>query len=211
MKACPQPLKDVALLILDTGLRVGEAVNLDWRDVHVEPMNGAKFGYLHVREGKSRNARRNVSLTRRASEMLKVRASASQSRWVFPGNSGSRPFRVTSLDHMHAEVREALGLPKAFVIHSLRHTALSRLGEAGAGAFEIMRIAGHSSPVISAKYVHPSPESIERAFERLESYNAQAARQAAKPKRKRQRQGTNGSGRAHPVPTRREQESGVVH
>jgi integrase len=201
LKGCPQPLRDIALLILDTGLRVGEAVNLEWGDVHAEPVNGAKFGYVHIREGKSRNAKRNVSLTARASNMLKARASVLRTPWVFPGNGGSRPFLVTSLDHMHAQVRESLNLPKGFVIHSLRHTALSRLGEAGAGAFEIMKIAGHSSVTISQRYVHPSPEAIERAFERLESYNAQAAKKAAKRKRQR-RQGISRRGRAKPVPTK---------
>lgn len=200
LKACPQPLKDVALLILDTGLRVGEAVSLEWRDVHVEPVNGAKFGYVNIREGKSRNAKRNVSLTARASAMLKARAAESRSQWVFPGNGGTRPFRVTSLDHDHAEVREAVQMPRDFVLHSLRHTALSRLGEAGAGAFEIMKIAGHSSVTISQRYVHPSPEAIERAFERLESFNAQAAKKAAKRKRQR-RQGAS-RGQAKPVPTK---------
>jgi hypothetical protein len=31
---------------------------------------------------------------------------------------------------------------------------------------------GHSSVTISQRYVHPSPESIERAFDRLEALNA---------------------------------------
>jgi hypothetical protein len=46
---------------------------------------------------------------------------------------------------------------------------LTRLGESGADAFTIMRIAGHSSITVSQKYVHPTPESLERAFERLEA------------------------------------------
>ena len=50
---------------------------------------------------------------------------------------------------------------------------LTRLGEAGADAFTIMRIAGHSSVTISQRYVHPTPESLERAFERLENLNTQ--------------------------------------
>jgi hypothetical protein len=49
---------------------------------------------------------------------------------------------------------------------------LTRLGEAGAEAFTIMRIAGHSSVTISQRYVHPTPEGLERAFERLEDLNA---------------------------------------
>jgi len=35
-------------------------------------------------------------------------------------------------------------------------------------AFTIMRIAGHSSITVSQRYVHPSPEAVERAFERLQ-------------------------------------------
>jgi hypothetical protein len=48
---------------------------------------------------------------------------------------------------------------------------LTRLGLLGVDAFTIMRIAGHSSITISQRYVHPSPESVERAFEKLEGSN----------------------------------------
>ncbi len=104
--------------------------------------------------------------------MLEAREGKS-SRWVFPSDTGN-PYVVTSLDHMHAKLRAPLRLPKDFVIHSLRHTFGTRMGEAGAGAFEIMRLMGHSSVTVSQRYVHPSPESLERAFERLEAMNAQA-------------------------------------
>jgi integrase len=62
--------------------------------------------------------------------------------------------------------------PREFVIHGLRHTFLTRLGEAGADAFTIMKLAGHSSVTVSQRYVHPTPESCETAFERLEALNA---------------------------------------
>jgi hypothetical protein len=67
-------------------------------------------------------------------------------------------------------VRDVLKLGKEFVIHSLRDTMLT-LGEAGADVFTIMRIAGHGSVTPSQRYVHPTPESMERAFERLENLN----------------------------------------
>ena len=47
-----------------------------------------------------------------------------------------------------------------FVLHSLRHTILNRLGESGVDAFTIMRIAGHSSIVVSQRYVHPSQRQL---------------------------------------------------
>ena len=60
-----------------------------------------------------------------------------------------------------------------FVLHPLRHTMLTRLGEAGSEAFTIMRIAGRSSVAVSQRYVHPTPEAVERAFQRLETLSAQ--------------------------------------
>jgi len=49
------------------------------------------------------------------------------------------------------------------------------MGEAGADAFTIMRLAGHSTVVVSQRYVHPSPESLEQAFERLDALNQKKA------------------------------------
>ena len=57
---------------------------------------------------------------------------------------------MDKLDKMHKR-REALKLPKEFVLHSLRHTMLTRLGESGADAFTIMRVAGHSTVVVSQR------------------------------------------------------------
>jgi integrase len=130
----------------------------------------AKFGYLHVREGKSKNANRNVPLTSRLHEMLRARAKESRSIWVFPGDDPASPI-LTSLDHMHSKVRKTLTFSNQFVLHSLRHTMLTRLGEVGIEAFTIMRIAGHSSVTISQRYVHPTPEAVETAFHRLEEHN----------------------------------------
>jgi integrase len=110
--------------------------------------------------------------------MLKARKADAKSAWVFPGDSPGATFLTSSLDHQHSDVRTALELPDDFVVHSLRHTMLTRLGEAGADAFTIMRIAGHSSVSVSQRYVHPTPEGLERAFERLEKLNAVKFEQA---------------------------------
>ncbi len=181
LAATPQPLHDVALLMLDTGLRVGEAMALRWPDIRLEPTRGARFGYLHVRDGKSKNAKRNVPLTPRVCEMLSARARESHSVWVFPGDDPTAPVLVTSLDHMHAIVRKRLNLSKEFVLHSLRHTMLTRLGESGVEAFTIMRIAGHSSVTISQRYVHPTPEAVEKAFQRLDAHNKSQEAAVASP------------------------------
>ncbi len=166
--AAPPLLKDVATLLLDTGLRVGEATALLRSDIHLEPVSGSKYGYLQVRDGKTKNAKRYIPLTSRAQAMLTRRCSESTSAWLFAGDNPDVPMLVTSLGHAHAKLRRELGFTKDFVLHSLRHTFLTRLGASGADAFTIMRIAGHSSVTVSQRYIHPTPETVERAFERLE-------------------------------------------
>ena len=66
-------------------------------------------------------------------------------------------------------------MSEEFVLHSLRHTFGTRLGEAGADAFTIMKLMGHSTITVSQRYVHPSPESVELAFERLTALNLKRA------------------------------------
>jgi integrase len=174
LEAAPQPLHDVAMLILDTGLRIGEALSLMKSDIRLEPINDAEFGLLRVRDGKSKNAKRYLLLTERVQCMLKDRLNLNDSPWVFPNERGDKPFFTTSLDHQHVRVRTRLQLPKEAVIHSLRHTMLTRLGESGVDVFTIMKIAGHSSVTVSEKYVHPSSESMQRAFKRLQEFNDKA-------------------------------------
>ena len=57
------------------------------------------------------------------------------------------------------------------VMHGTRHTFCTRLGESGCDAFTIMRLAGHSSIVISQKYVHPTPALLENAIGKLTELN----------------------------------------
>lgn len=54
LAACRQPLHDIAVLMLETGLRIGETINLEWKDIILEPINGARFGFLRVREARVR-------------------------------------------------------------------------------------------------------------------------------------------------------------
>jgi hypothetical protein len=78
-----------------------------------------------------------------------------------------------TLEDQHTRVRKTLKL-HGCVIHSFRHTFGTRLGEAGADAFTIMRAMGHSSVTVSQKYVHPTSEAMERAFEQLQAMNQRA-------------------------------------
>jgi integrase len=162
-------LRDIAVFLIDTGLRIRECLTLEWPAVHVEPIGAATYGYLLVRRAHSKNSKpRNVPLTARVVEMLRARNGTAG--LVF-GKSDGAPLSQTNLNKEHVAARELLKLPVDFVPHSLRHTFGTRLGESGADAFTIMKLMGHSTLAVSQRYVHPSPETVERVFRNMEALN----------------------------------------
>jgi len=177
--ACPQPLRDVALLILDTGLRLGETLALQWGDFEPQPIERTQ--YLLVRRGKTKYSRRHIPLHSRSREMLRERRSKVASAFVFPGSNPTCPILGTSLDHLHAQTRKRLNLDGEFVLHSLRHTYGTRLAESGADAFTIQRLMGHSSVVVSQRCVHPSQKNLDSTVRRMEQMT-ESARAAVKEK-----------------------------
>ena len=52
--------------------------------------------------------------------------------------------------------------------------------ESGADAFTIQRLMGHSSVVVSQRYVHPSQKKLEVSVQRMEAL-AEKARAAIRP------------------------------
>jgi integrase len=162
-------LHDIAVFLIDTGLRMRECLTLEWSAVHIDPIGAASYCYLVVRRAHSKNSKpRNVPLTARVVAMLKGRTAAE-------GLVFSKPDRTalpqTWLNQQHSAVRALLKLPADFVPHSLRDTFGRRLGASGADAFTIMKFMGHSTMTASQRYVHPSPETVERVFSNLETLN----------------------------------------
>jgi integrase len=70
--------------------------------------------------------------------------------------------------HQSAQALES----SPFVLYSLRHTFLTRLGQSAATCGRLARIAGHSSIAISARYVHPSEDAVLTAMARLGGHNS---------------------------------------
>jgi site-specific recombinase XerD len=59
------------------------------------------------------------------------------------------------------------GFPRTLSCIGTRHTMLTESGTSGADASTIQLIAGHEDIRTSQKYLHPAPEHIIRAFERM--------------------------------------------
>ncbi len=82
-----------------------------------------------------------------------------QSRWFLPSQ------------HQHKKALRPSSV-RPFVLYTLRHTFLARLGGRGCDAWRLASVAGHSSIAISARYVHPSEEAVLAAMNRMQSPRA---------------------------------------
>jgi integrase len=96
--------------------------------------------------------------------------------WAWPAPARSGHVEPSSLRKQHAKAFKTLSDEAAkrseksvrrFVLYSLRHTFLRRLGQSGCDVWTLARIAGHSSINISARYVHPSEDAVLDAMSRL--------------------------------------------
>ena len=170
LEFAPLLLRDLAMLIIDTGLDPGEALGLEKKDINFKATTDSPFGFLQVREGKTPYRPRSVSLTGRVQSMLRDRCRKVGSSFAFAQSNGQPPL-MSPLDHANRRVRERLKPPPDFVLYSLRHTALTRLGEEVREPSRIMRIAGHSSITTSQRYAHSSTEAVARAIAWLDAAN----------------------------------------
>jgi integrase len=170
---CEQPWRDVATIMLGTGMRPSEVFSLRWEDIL---LNGSS-GLLQITDGKSKAARRMLPLVPAVHSVLKARQNGG-SGWVFPADTDSGHLEGGSAKNYHARALAAVAKAakvlggektpvKSFPPYVMRHTALTRLAEAGCDAFTLARIAGHSSITITQRYCHPQADAIERAFAKL--------------------------------------------
>jgi len=176
LAAAREPLASIASVLADTGMRPEECFRLRWEDVTW--VNG-RNGTLLVTRGKSPAARRVIPMTPRVRAVLEsgwCAANKPQEGWAWPAPTRSGHVEPSSLRKQHAKAFATTAEEAAkrdekpvrpFVLHSLRHTFLTRLGQSGCDVWTLARIAGHASITISSRYVHPSEDAVLDAISRL--------------------------------------------
>jgi integrase len=177
LAAAREPLLSVAAVLVDTGMRPEECYRLRWEAVTW--ING-RNGSVLVTHGKTKAARRVLPMTPRVRAILEQRwnrAGAPSEGWIWTAPTQSGHVEPSSLKKQHRKALRIAGV-HLFVLYSLRHTFLTRLGESGCDAWTLARIAGHSSITISARYVHPSEDAVLSAVERLSGTKLGTARNA---------------------------------
>jgi integrase/recombinase XerD len=149
-------------LIYACGLRIGEAVTLEVRDLR-EP------GRVHIREAKG-NKERYVPLPpTMLQELREWWKTHRHPRWIFPGvgrgwrekpeqverlGRAGEPMGVGSVQHCLRLARAQAQLPAGTVVHTLRHSYATHLLEEGVSIRLISAYLGHSSLETTLIYTH---------------------------------------------------------
>lgn len=173
LAAAPEPLASIAAVLVDTGMRPEECFRLKWEAITWE--NG-RHGSLLVTHGKTSAARRMLPMTPRIRMILETQwklAQKPQEGWVWTTPTASGHVEPSTLKKQHARTFRTLAEEakknndkpvRPFVLYTLRHTFLTRLGASGCDVWTLARIAGHSSTIMTTCYVHPSEDSVLNAL-----------------------------------------------
>ena len=166
LAAAGELMGDIATVLIDTGMRPEENSRLRWESVS---WSNGHCGTLQVTHGKTAAARRMLPLSPRVRVLIERRWNAAKmpaEGWVWAAPTASGHVEPSSLKKQHQRAMRLSGV-RPFVLYALRHTFLTRLGEAGCDAWTLARIAGHSSIAMSARYVHPSEDAVMNVFSRM--------------------------------------------
>lgn len=154
-------LHDVAVVMLETGMRPGEIYRLRKEDVDLNLRS------VFVRTGKTANATRHIPLTDRAFQILAKCVVQARNDWLFPCPfDKSKPVKDMGRAHDGAVLRAKIH--PCFRLYDLRHTALTRMAMAGIDLPTLKELAGHSQIQMTMRYVHPTPEHKRRAIAKFQ-------------------------------------------
>ena len=145
-------LQDMIVFALNTGMRRGEILNLQWQAVDLIRQ------VLVVMRSKN-GEKRTVPLNSRLVELLRRKATM-QAKGSFVFSSAAS----TLVDARNLTRSFRLAAKKAQLIdvrfHDLRHTFATRLAQAGVDLYKVQRLLGHKSAAMTQRYAHHSPESL---------------------------------------------------
>lgn len=160
--------------------------SIEMRQLHVSDISLFER-VLMVREESAKNQRRvrTIPLSRdalwaagRLIDRARALGAVSPEHYIFPFYvtrevwDPCRPMTVSGLKKRFDEVRKAAGLPW-LRIHDLRHSAITRMAEAGVPIATIMSMAGHISPRMSRHYTQVSQAAKQKAI--VETFDGRPA------------------------------------
>ncbi len=143
----------LAVFLVDTGARLGEAIGLHWNDI-----DEGRVTFWITKSGRSRT----LPLTKRAREALRASRPARRGPFI---HIKQQQFRAV----WHAARRDCgLGDDADVVPHILRHTCASRLVRGGIDLRRVQMWLGHQTLQMTMLYAHLATRDLEACLPVLE-------------------------------------------
>jgi len=157
-------LVDFIRLSLNTGMRRGEVLGLEWNRVDLKS-NLVYLGASNQKNGKIGS----VPLNNEAREAILSRrrfatTNCPNSQWVFSHEDGTRLGSVRKGFDGACRRVELID----FHPHDLRHTCAAWLVQAGVTIREVAELLRHSDIRVTMRYAHLSPDNVRAAVKALE-------------------------------------------
>jgi len=158
--AASQPLQDISVILVDTGMRPEEVFRLDKTRLEFEK------GCIFNPHGKSSYSRRFVPMTTRVQRILTKLVAESDSDQLFLNPKTGKP--ITTLKTAHKTALKRSGV-KRFRIYDLKHTFATRFVQSGGDLMTLKELLGHSDLKMVARYAHPTQEHKFDAIRKMEA------------------------------------------
>jgi site-specific recombinase XerD len=169
----PRHIRNLALvrLLLDTGLRASEAINLRHRDLDMDT------GRLFVHQGKGRKDRVlwfngtsrgaiNAWLDLKAT-ILACGVNFSPTGYFFTDLTGMKKICGRWLRKLIGRLADQAGIAKRIHPHTLRHSFATNLLRQEKNLFLVSKALGHSNLSTTQIYLHLEDHELEAAMKRL--------------------------------------------
>jgi integrase len=161
--ACPPWLRPVATLAVATGLRLKEVTKLRWDDVD------RQADLIHVAVD-TKTGTRAVPMNRTATKVIDGVVRHLRNPYVFVDQEGKHyddERRRNRITRWTSSVLQGAGIEGAS-FHTLRHTAASLMVQAGVPLYEVQKVLGHSTPLMTERYAHLQPQHLQGAVRVLD-------------------------------------------
>jgi len=148
---------------LGTGMRRMEILSIRLESIDLDRQT------IYIPEAKAGS--RVQPMTHQLADFLEgyIEIAEPRQEWLFP-SIGSKTGHVVAIEKAFRRVVVNAGLdPKQIVRHTLRHTAITHLVQAGVDLPTVKRISGHKTLAMVEKYAHQNGAHIQEAMEKLES------------------------------------------
>ena len=164
LAACPPWLQDLICVGLDTGLRRSNLVHLQRSWVQQQ----GRVLIVPRHHLKAKKATVLIPLTTRAAAIIHRQAACSESMYVFTQPDG-RPYALDQVGVAVIRTARRAGLEDVS-LHTLRHTFISRLVQAGRPLPEVAALAGHRDIKMTLRYAHLAPNHLREGIAAFEAY-----------------------------------------